>query len=79
MDLGIRGRRAIVSGASRGMGRAAAAQLAREGVDVTMVARNAARLAVAASLIRAETNVVVTEVAADITTPVEPDDEDDDI
>ena len=67
MDLGIRGRRALVSGASRGMGHAIARQLAAEGVDVTMVARTAGPLAQAAAAIRAESGVTVTEVAADIT------------
>ena len=39
MDLGIRGRKALLSGASRGLGKACALALAREGVDVTIVAR----------------------------------------
>src|ERR671936_613269 len=39
MDLGIRGRKALLSGASRGLGRACAFALAQEGVDVTIVAR----------------------------------------
>jgi tripartite-type tricarboxylate transporter receptor subunit TctC len=39
VDLGIRGRKALLSGASRGLGRACAFALAREGVDVTIVAR----------------------------------------
>ena len=41
MDLGLRGRRALVMGASRGLGRACAEALAREGVAVTIVARDA--------------------------------------
>ncbi|HYC65431.1 MAG TPA: 3-oxoacyl-ACP reductase, partial [Reyranellaceae bacterium] len=41
MDLGLRGRKAIVCAASRGLGKAAAASLAREGVDLTIVARTA--------------------------------------
>ena len=40
MDLGLRGRQALLSGASRGLGHACAFALAREGVDVTIVARN---------------------------------------
>ena len=68
MDLGIRGRRALLSGASRGMGRACAVALAQEGVDVTIVARKAEPLARAAEEIRA-LGVKVTPVAADITTP----------
>src|ERR1700716_876485 len=39
MDLGIRGKKALLSGASRGLGKACAFALAREGVDVTIVAR----------------------------------------
>jgi 3-oxoacyl-[acyl-carrier protein] reductase len=39
MDLGIRGRRAIVGGASKGLGRACARALAAEGVAVAIVAR----------------------------------------
>jgi 3-oxoacyl-[acyl-carrier protein] reductase len=38
MDLGIRGRHALVCGGSKGLGRAAAAALAREGVTLTLVA-----------------------------------------
>jgi 3-oxoacyl-[acyl-carrier protein] reductase len=69
MNLGIAGRRALISGASRGIGLATAWQLAREGVDVTLIARNAERLGAAAAAIRAETGVDVGEVAVDITTP----------
>ena len=68
MDLGIAGRRAIVSGGSRGMGRATALQLAREGVALTLIARNPGTLAATAAAIRNETGAEVTEVAADITT-----------
>ena len=39
MDLGIAGRRALVCGGSKGLGRAAALALAREGVEVMLVAR----------------------------------------
>ena len=68
MELGIEGRRAIVSGASRGLGYAAALQLAREGVAVTLVARNSERLAAAAQAVRDATGADVCDVAADITT-----------
>ena len=44
MDLGIAGRRAIVGGGSKGLGRAAGLALAREGVEVTLVARTAESL-----------------------------------
>jgi 3-oxoacyl-[acyl-carrier protein] reductase len=45
MDLMLQGRRAVVTGASRGLGRAIALALAEEGVEVTAAARNAERLA----------------------------------
>src|SRR5688572_802733 len=45
MNLGLGGKVAIVSGASRGIGRACAEELAREGVDVALVARDGAALA----------------------------------
>ena len=67
MELGIAGRSAIVSGASRGMGFAIAMQLAKEGVAITMIARDPARLGASAASIREATGVAVTEVAADIT------------
>jgi 3-oxoacyl-[acyl-carrier protein] reductase len=44
MDLGIKGRRAIVTGGSAGIGRAAARELLLAGVQVTICARDAARL-----------------------------------
>lgn len=44
MDLGLKGKRALVLGASQGLGAATAAALAAEGVGVTLLARNAARL-----------------------------------
>ena len=44
MDLGIAGKVALVTGASRGVGRAIAAALLREGVRVMIMARNARRL-----------------------------------
>src|SRR5262245_8012261 len=40
MDLGLQGKRAIVTGGSRGIGKAIARELAREGVDVAIVARS---------------------------------------
>ena len=68
MDLGIAGRSALVCGASRGMGRAIARQLASDGVAVTLVARTPGPLAKAASAIAAETGARIFHVAADITT-----------
>ena len=68
MDLGIRGRQAIVCASSKGLGLACAQQLAREGVNVVMLARGAEALEAAAQAIRAETGVNVTTIATDITT-----------
>ncbi|MCP5368740.1 MAG: SDR family oxidoreductase [Hyphomicrobiales bacterium] len=68
MDLGIRGRKALVCAASKGLGKACAMSLAREGVAVTIVARTAGPLAETAEEIRKATEVKVTAVAADITT-----------
>ena len=67
MDFGIAGRKAIVGGASAGLGKACAMSLAREGVDVTIVARTRANIEAAAEEIRAATGAKVTPVAADIT------------
>jgi 3-oxoacyl-[acyl-carrier protein] reductase len=65
MDMGIRGRLALVNGASAGMGLAAAEALAAEGVDLVMSARGAARLEAAAQDLRSRYAVNVTAVAAD--------------
>jgi len=69
MDLGIAGRRAIVCASSKGLGRACALALAREGVAVTMNARGAEALEAAAAAIRAETGATVATVAGDVTDP----------
>ena len=70
MDLGIKGRRAIVCASSKGLGRACAMALANEGVHVTLTARGAEALAKTAAEIRkASPGVTVTEVVGDITTP----------
>ncbi|HLI11858.1 MAG TPA: SDR family oxidoreductase [Alphaproteobacteria bacterium] len=66
MDLGIAGRRALVCGASRGLGFACAAALAREGVAVTLVSRSKEALAAAAARIAAETGAAPRFVVADI-------------
>jgi 3-oxoacyl-[acyl-carrier protein] reductase len=68
MDLGLRGRTAIVCAASKGLGRACAAALAAEGVDVVISARGAEALEAAAEAIRSETGVRVASVMADVTT-----------
>jgi 3-oxoacyl-[acyl-carrier protein] reductase len=68
VDLGIAGRKAIICGASKGLGRACAEALAREGVKVTIAARHLAQLAETAEEIRKATGGRVTAVVADVTT-----------
>jgi NAD(P)-dependent dehydrogenase (short-subunit alcohol dehydrogenase family) len=66
MDLGLRGRKAIVTGASKGIGRACAEVLAEEGCDVVLVSRTAADLEAARAKIAAEHNVAVRYYALDL-------------
>src|SRR4051812_42541138 len=68
MDLGLKGRRAIVCAASRGLGRACAEALAAEGVDLVLNARTAATLEQTATDIRTRYGVSVAAVAGDIGT-----------
>ena len=67
MDLGLQGKRAIVTGGSRGIGKAIARELAREGVDVAIVARNKAELEATANQLGSETNQRILPLAADVT------------
>src|SRR6266567_3311496 len=66
MDLGLRGRRALITGGSRGIGFAVAEALAAEGAAVGLVARDAAGLAAAAGRLESG-GVPVATVAADVT------------
>ncbi len=68
MDLGIRGKRALVCASSKGLGRGCAEALAEAGVDLVMNARGTEALETAAEEIRTATGVSVTTVAADVTT-----------
>ncbi len=68
MDTGLKGKRALVCAASKGLGRACAMALAAEGVDVTITARTAGPLEETAAELRAAYGVKVTTVAGDITT-----------
>ncbi|MCG6885022.1 MAG: SDR family oxidoreductase [Silicimonas sp.] len=68
MDLGIKGKRALVCASSKGLGRGCAEALAEAGVDLVMNARGAEALEAAADAIRATYGVEVTAVAADVTT-----------
>ena len=69
MDLGLKGKAALVCASSKGLGRGCAEALAREGVDLVLVARGAAALEATAAAIRAESGVRVVTIATDITTP----------
>jgi 3-oxoacyl-[acyl-carrier protein] reductase len=66
VDLGLNGKVAVVCASSKGLGRASALALAREGARVTICARTAADLATAAEEIRAETRAEVLAVQADL-------------
>ena len=68
MDLGIRGRTALVCAASKGLGRACAFSLAREGVRLVITARGREALETSAAEIRRACGVEVSTVAGDITT-----------
>ena len=70
MDLRLTGRHAVVTGGSKGLGRAIAAELAAEGADVTICARTAGELAAAAAELTAQaTSGKVTAMACDVTDP----------
>lgn len=66
MDLGLKGKVALVTAASRGLGKAAARELAREGARVVMCARSDSLIG-AAEEIRQETGAEVLAVKADVT------------
>ncbi len=68
MDLGIRGRTALVCAASKGLGKGCALALAREGVSLVINARGKEALEATAAEIRSSTGAKVVAVAGDITT-----------
>lgn len=68
MDLGIKGKRALVCASSKGLGRGCAEALAEAGVDLVLNARGHEALEATAEDIRARHGVTVLTVAADITT-----------
>lgn len=68
MDLGLSGRRALVCGASSGLGRAIARELAAEGARVVVVSRTQDRIARAAQEIAEETGAEVQALTADLST-----------
>src|SRR5499427_10440020 len=67
MDLGLQGKHAIVTGGSRGIGKAIARELAHEGADVVIVARSKPDLEATARELAAETNRRIVPLAADVT------------
>jgi len=69
MDLGIRGRRAIVCASSQGLGKGCALALAEAGVSLVINGRNAELLEQTAQEIRRASGADVTAVAADVSTP----------
>jgi NAD(P)-dependent dehydrogenase (short-subunit alcohol dehydrogenase family) len=67
MEFGLRGRKAIVTGGSRGIGKAIALELAREGVDVAIVARGQEQLSATAEELAAETGQRIVPIVTDVT------------
>src|SRR5580658_5849567 len=66
MDLGLQGKAALVTGASRGLGEAIALELAREGVQVCLVARDATKLEEVALAIASSAQVRCVTFAGDL-------------
>lgn len=71
MDLHLGGKRALITGGSKGIGRASAILLAEEGVHVTIVARDPGPLEETASFIRGRSQVNVSSIAADLSAEAE--------
>ncbi len=68
MDLGIKGKNALVCAASKGLGKGCALALAREGVNLVITARGKEALEATADEIRKATGAKVLAIAGDITT-----------
>ena len=71
MDLHLAGKRALITGGSKGIGRASAEILAQEGCDIVLVARDAATLEHAAGAIRSKRQVGVETIVADLSRQIE--------
>lgn len=71
MDLGLRGRKALVTGSSKGIGLAIARTLAEEGCSVLLVSRTQADLDAATSQIRSDFRVEAKGLAADLSVSAE--------
>src|SRR4051812_23149207 len=69
MDMGLKGTVAIITAASKGLGKATALELAREGASVAICARNAEELEVARQEIEQQTGAQVLALPADVTDP----------
>ncbi len=69
MDLGIRGKRALVCASSKGLGLGCAEALAEAGVDLVMNARGAEALEAEATRLRSSYGIAVQTVACDVTSP----------
>src|SRR3989441_7446762 len=67
MDFGLQGKHALVTGGSLGIGRAIALELAREGVEVAIVARSKDQLETTARELEAKTGRRIIPLAADVT------------
>jgi 3-oxoacyl-[acyl-carrier protein] reductase len=67
MELGLKGRTALVTGASKGIGRAIAKGLASEGVNVVLVARGVDALTATAADLQSRYGISALPVSADIT------------
>jgi NAD(P)-dependent dehydrogenase (short-subunit alcohol dehydrogenase family) len=73
MELGLQGKKALVTGGGRGIGKAIARELAREGVDVAIASRSLEQLSATAKELAAATGRRILPLAADVTSKEEVD------
>ena len=71
MDLGLKGKVAFITAASKGLGKAIALELAKEGVQLAISSRNKNQIEETAKYIQKETGVRVEAMAADVSNPLE--------
>ena len=67
MDLGLNGKKALITGSSRGLGFASAHQLAREGCDIVINSRDSGSLTTAETEILSDTNIAIHPLVGDVT------------
>lgn len=72
MDLGLKGKKALVTGSSRGLGFATALGLSQEGCEVTINSRDLEKIRTAEQKINSQTGYKVNSIRADITQPGSP-------